>query len=667
MNLARITAGFWHTRLDVNARIAIFHQWDQLVSSGCIQNFHIAAGEVEGLRNGWFFADSDAYKWLDAASRITASQPEPGLTALMDAFISLLGRTQMPDGYLFTYNQIHFPGIHWLNLQIEHELYCHGHLIEAGVSHFEATGKLELLEIARRAADCIVRDFLGKGPKFTPGHEEIEIALLRLHQSARNGRLYLDMARQFIEERGHNRFFFLSIIPQLLSMNQRLGFVRREKKRYLAAHPDYGPCQLPPYNAARKPRNAMLRWIFSALNGKFFQQNAPVREQTTPVGHAVRFGYMETATAMLARLSGDRSLVPPLEQAWENMVSRRMYITGGLGSLAGLEGFGRDFELDPEYAYAETCAALAGMFWNWEMSQLTGQAKYSDLLEWQLYNAALVGMGLDGSSYFFNNPLVNHGGVVRKTWYAVPCCPSNLSRTFAGLGNYIFSHKDKEIYIHQFIDSELIMDLGIPVKIQIETSLPWNGKVILHIDPVEKTEFSISLRSPSWSPEPPVILVEPALSRMAPKKYPPEIFEVKSLSMTSKRPVEKEVANGKTPRSGWLSSIQRTWLPGDVLRINFEMPIRWLHADPKVRGHSGKAALTRGPLVYCLEDCDNHGVDIFKTVVETASAHAIFDETMLGGIMKIMARSRDGHNLTFIPYHLWGNRGPSQMTVWVNT
>src|SRR5215216_4515875 len=451
---ATITKGFWHERLEVNAQRAIFHQWDQLEASGCIENFRIAAGDVDGLRTGWFFADSDAYKWLDAASRIYASFPDPKLASLMDEFISLLRRAQQPDGYIFTYNQVHFPGTRWVNLQIEHELYCHGHLIEAGISHYDTTGRKDLLDIARRAADRIVEDFHGKGAEHTPGHEEIEIALLRLYQITHH-RPYLDQARQFIEQRGRNPLFFLSIRKQKSNVDERRKIIQQKRQKYLAAHPDFKPYQLPPGNVSKKAWNEKLRRPVSEWSGKYYQQHAPIRKQTIPIGHSVRFGYLETAIAILARETEDRTLLPALERAWNRMVTRRMYITGGIGSLPGLEGFGNDYELDPEYAYAETCAALANLFWNWEMSQLTGEPKYSDLFEWQLYNAAAVGFGLDGSNYLYNNPLTCYGGVTRKPWYAVPCCPSNLSRTLADLGKYIYSADKGKLDIHQYISSEV--------------------------------------------------------------------------------------------------------------------------------------------------------------------------------------------------------------------
>jgi DUF1680 family protein len=508
MTRATIQGDFWFTRLEINAQRAIFHQWDQLEASGCIENFRICAGKAEGFREGWFFADSDAYKWLDAASRIWTSHPDPRLGALMDSLIDLLAQAQMPDGYLFTYNQIHFPGVRWQNLQIEHELYCHGHLIEAGVSHFIATGRADLLNIARGATDRIVADFHGKSAQYTPGHEEIEIALLRLHQIVPGDTAYLEMARQFIEQRGRSRVFALSLIQQNKRVGQRRKLVQQQRLEYVKSHPGFKPFQLPPGNSSPKRSITPLRWYASALSGKYFQQHLPVRKQTVPVGHSVRFGYLETAVSMLARETGDQTLLPALTQAWEHMLMRRMYVTGGIGSVPGLEGFGNDDELDPEYAYAETCAAIASLYWNWEMAQLTGEARYSDLFEWQLYNAASVGMGLDGRAYFYNNPLACREPFVRQPWFAVPCCPSNLSRTWADLGKYIFSVEPGKLTIHQYISSELSYET-IPlagggsaiVSVELHSGFPWDGHVRIKLTtpPDQAIPFELNLRQPSWS------------------------------------------------------------------------------------------------------------------------------------------------------------------------
>ena len=628
-----ISDPFWSPRLDVNAKKAIFHQWEQLEATHCIDNFRIAAGEKDGFREGWVFADSDAYKWLDAASRIYALHADPELASLMDSLIALLTRTQMEDGYLFTYNQIHFPGQRWVNLQIEHELYCLGHLIEAGVSHFEGTGRRDLLGICIKAADLLVRDFLHAGNDKTCGHEEIELALIRLCRVT-GTETYLELARQFVERRGRVRFFPLHLWREFSSYNKRKVQVAELRKAYIAEHPDYASFRLPEGNFTKRRRFNRERWYLNALPGFYAQQHTPIRKQTVPEGHSVRFGYLETAIVMLLRTQPDRHLLSTLEQAWNRMVSRRMYITGGLGSAPEIEGFGRDYELDPEYAYAETCASIASLLWNWEMALLTKQARYADLFEWQLYNATTVGMGQNGDTYLYNNPLAVHGGVTRKEWYVVPCCPANLSRTFAYLGKHIYSFEENSIWIHQCISSETTIDVGVPVQVKIQSELPWNGQVKIHVKPERQWEFKVHLRMPSWN----------------------------SLEQTG-----ESTASGIDPRNAIDETFNRLWSSeGETLQFNYDMSIKLRRAHPKVKGHAGKVAVTRGPLVYCLESLDNPDVDIFLAPLDPSSLRDEFIPDLLGGCVVIYGKTIEGKPLKFIPYFLWANRGESQMTVWVN-
>ncbi len=648
----RITAGFWQLRLETNARDALAHQWDQLEKSGCIENFRLLAEGKAGFREGWFFADSDAYKWLDAASRVMASHPAAELAERIEAFIALLGAAQADDGYLFTYNQIHFPEVRWVNLQIEHELYCHGHLIEAAVSHYKATRQRHLLAIAERAGDLLVQEFSGAGPEATPGHEEIEIALIRLYRTTGKEE-YLSLAEQFIEQRGRIQPFGPLIFRENRQVGHRSRLVQRERAQYLAAHPEYTTFQLPPGNVAKKPSGSRQRFLLSALTGKLWQQHRPVREQIIPVGHAVRFAYLETAMAMLYRERGDETLLPTLEAAWERMVNRRMYVTGGLGSMPGIEGFGRDYELDPEYAYAETCAALGCMFWNWEMALITCHsrwAQYADLFEWQLYNAASVGMGLDGRSYLYNNPLACRGGVTRKAWYHVPCCPSNLSRTWASLGKYLYSHEDDQIWVHQYISSEVEIELGVPVRIAMTSGLPWQGTVVLHVSPATPAAFTLHLRIPSWAEAYRVEVNGQAL------KPVPRSGEIKHL---------EQPASGYSPQRAYSVPIARTWSPGDVVEIEFSMPIALRRAHPRVRGAQGRVAVTRGPLVYCLESVDNPHLDLFEARIDPSTLRAEFSPTHLGGVWLLQGDTEQGQPFIAIPYFAWANRGPSQMVVWI--
>ena len=628
-----ITDSFWSQRLAVNAEKAIFHQWDQLEATGCIDNFHIAVGDKEGFREGYFFADSDAYKWLDAASRIYARQPDPKLASLMDSLIALLARTQMDDGYLFTYNQIHFPGQRWVNLQIEHELYCLGHLIEAGVSHYEATGRRDLLDICIKAADLLVREFLNASSDKACGHEEIELALIRLYR-VMGEEEYLKLAQRFVERRGRIPFYSLHYWSELRSHNKRKEYVNEMRKAYVAKHPEYASFRLPGGNYAKKRRFGKQRWFLNTLRGFYAQQHTPVRKQTMPVGHSVRFGYLETALAMLVREKPDSVLLSTLEQAWERMVTRRMYITGGLGSAPEIEGFGGDYELDPEYAYTETCASIASLFWNWEMALLTKNAQYDDLFEWQLYNATAVGMGQHGDTYLYNNPLTVHQGVTRQVWYVCPCCPSNLSRTFADLGKYIYSFEKDELWIHQYIGSETTIDIGVPVHVKIESELPWGGKVTIHVRPVETSEFTVHLRKPS-----------------------PDVHSL---------PKER-TASGYDLRNAEYTTVSRIWsADGETLELSFDTSIRLRRAHPKVNGHAGKVAITRGPLVYCLESVDNPEVDIFTAELDSSSLRDEYMPDLLGGCVVIEGKTTDGKPLKLIPYFLWGNRGTSQMKVWIN-
>jgi DUF1680 family protein len=664
-----ITDSFWSPRLTVNAQRAIFHQWEQLEATRCIDNFCLTAGEKDGFREGWFFADSDAYKWLDAASRIYALHADSELASLMDALISLIARAQMPDGYIFTYNQLHFPDQRWVNLQVEHELYCHGHLIEAGVSHYEATGRRDLLDPCLKAADLLVHDFLNASNDKTCGHEEIELALIRLYRVTGKAD-YLELARQFVERRGRTPFYGIQWWLQREDFLKRKVYVDQLRQDYIANHPEYASFRLPGDNYTRQPRFSKLRNRINALRGLYAQQHAPIRKQTVPVGHSVRFGYLETAIAMLCREKPDETLLSAMEQSWERMVTRRMYITGGLGAAPGLEGFGNDYELDPEYAYAETCASIASLFWNWEMALITKDARYSDLFEWQLYNATNVGMGQNGGTYLYNNPLAVHQGVTRQRWYVVPCCPSNLSRTFADLGKYIYSFEEDNLWIHQYISSETTVDVGVPVNIKIESELPWNGKVLIHINPAKKRKFKLHLRTPSWGN----FLVYPSESLRKQMEINGDYHFSHNVDITTGiygiEPhifVENKKFKTYDPRCSYFTTINLPWSPGDILEIKLDMSIKLRRAHPKVKGHAGKVTVTRGPLVYCLESVDNPGVDIFTVHLNPDSLLDVFAPDLLGGAVIIHAKTMDGKILKFIPYFLWANRGESQMTVWVNS
>ncbi len=631
--------GFWQPWLEANRKHAIYHQWHELEKSGCIDNFRILAGTKEGFREGWFFADSDAFKWLDAASRVYAHDPAPELKQLIDEFISLIEQTQEPDGYLYTYNQLLFPGERWINLQIEHELYCHGHLIEAGVSHFLVTGDVRLLQIARKAADCIVTHFAVGQPDLTPGHQEIEIALLRLYETTQHAP-YLAMAEHFILQRGKIKGFALKLVKQFMAVGKREKLAKEGLKNYKAQHGQKSANTLPPTNYARHRFWTDIRWYVNSLQGKYFQQHQPLEQQTVPVGHAVRYTYLQTAAAKLCQLKPNPSLEQTLKQSWKHMVERRMYVTGGIGSLPAIEGFGRDYELDPEFAYAETCAAIGSIYWNWEMSKLTQCSQYADLLEWQLYNAALVGMGQTGKCYLYNNPLASHGKIERRAWYEVPCCPSNLTRTWERLQEYILSVSDDTIFVQQFISSSHTFEDG--TETIIDSALPYQGEVTIEIKHCPSTR-KLKIRRPSWSTN--FTILWNGAHYHTEKTLRGEPFQQTT--------------------SGYFLLIE-PWQEGDTITFVFDLPIRVIPPNPNVVSQQGKVALTRGPIVYCLESCDQPDVDLFDVTYDPA---AVVEKPLpkeLGEGIALEAQSTAGEALTFIPYHLWGHRGESQMNVWIN-
>jgi DUF1680 family protein len=645
--------GFWGPRLEMNATKAIDHQWNQLEKTGCIQNFRLIADRIEGFREGFFFADSDAYKWLDAASRVYACYPYPSLKERMDSFINLICRTQTPDGYIYTYNQFFTPEVRWRNLQIEHELYCHGHLIEAGVSHYEATGERSLLEVAIKAANLLVRDFSNDGPTGTPGHQEIEIALIRLAKVTQDHR-YVELAEHFIEQRGRIKPFLTHILAENRDHNDRTRKIEEAHKAYIASHPEHKVrFQLPSDNVTIKPRWGKQRWFASMASGKYFQQHAPIRKQTIPVGHAVRFAYQQTAVAMLYQERRDPTLLSSLEAAWDHLIMRRMYVTGGTGALPNIEGFGRDFELDPLYSYSETCAALGNILWNWEMTRITGNPKYADLTEWQLYNAASVGLGQDGTSYLYNNPLSSQGAITRQSWFKCPCCPSNISRIWADLGRYLYSFEENAVWVHQYVGNQTWHDpssRGKRFGIKMESMMPWQGKVRIELAMDSATTFTLHLRVPSWS--------DAVFLKVNGK---PLAFD------PLKIPVHSITACGYDPRTSWYLPVQQSWSGGDVIELDFGMDFHIRATHPRVRATRGQAALTRGPLVYCLESTDNPGVDIFNVEIDPESLQAEHEDDLFNGITVLKGNAKDGSPLIFIPYFLWSNRGNSQMAVYVRT
>lgn len=652
LNSVRITDPFWSPRREMNAHDAILYQWEQLERAGTIDNFRLVAGITKGFRRGYFYTDSDAFKWAEAASHILSAGPNRPLEERLNEFTGILLKAQDDDGYLFTFNQLHFPGVRWVNLQIEHELYCHGHFIEAGIAHHAATGRADLYAGAVKAADLIVKTFAGATPEMTPGHEEIELALMRLYRHTGEAG-YLEAARRFLDQRGRIRFFGLKLIRQNGSHTRRL----REVEAQRASVPDAPPppkIDLAMHLGGKKiPLSLRLRSLCQLLTGRYFQQHAPLRKMDRPAGHAVRWDYLVTGAAMLAEETGDHGLRQTLKNAWTHMVEKKTYLTGGIGSLHMVEGFGRDYELDNGRAYCETCAAIGSIMWSVEMQRMVREAKYADLIEWQLYNAVSPGIALDGRSYHYFNPLESEGGIERKGWYDTACCPSNISRLWASLGKYLYTAGAGDLWVHQYVGGDAAFGAsgtaGPLVRAVMDSSLPWGGRVKMELYFRDHAEYTLHLRVPSWA-DGFFVMVDGRI----------EVPEAAGCGAPT--------AGGYSPFRARYHTMKRVWDRHSVIEAVFPMHPVFRYAHKKVKNNRRKTALTRGPLVYCLESVDNPGVRIPGAAIDRSYpvTHR-YSEGPMGGMTVLEARDPSGLPLVLVPYYSWANRGPSAMQVWLNT
>jgi len=660
-----IDSGYWAERRAVNRDRSLPYQWKRYEESGTIDNFRIAAGLKAGARRGFFYSDSDLHKWADAASRALRSGRDAALEARLDEYSTLVARAQEPDGYLFTYNQILFPGTRWKNLMIEHELYCHGHFIEAGVSNFEATGRSDLLERVRLAADLVVREFLDAPAWRTSGHEEIEIALLRLYRITRQDE-YLETARALLERRGRTRFFGLRLAAQLASHAARARkAARRNESAGLpgAAASAPGPLgfEVAGNLGKREPPLIGLRSIPIFLGGAYQQQDRPLRDQVEPRGHAVRWTYLMTAAAMLGAETGDESLGELADEAWERLTATRMYVTGGIGALPVVEGFGRAYELDNFYSYSETCAAIGCVLWNRELSLSgaagtaprvgaeglgpEGSARFADLAEWLLYNAAASGVSASGVEYLYRNPLASDGEISRRPWYPTACCPSNVSRLWADVDRLAYAVAPGAVRIDQYVPGAL--SLGDGTRLRVESGLPWSGSV--SVEATAPSPIALLLRVPGWTDR---------------------------CRITLGGEVALDVERGCSTVFGpgrFAASYARVELPAGPSRVEVElgMPITAIRAHPKARCDRGRAAISRGPLVYCAEARDNPALDLDSVVADTLSLEPapLADAPVRGDVAlagEARVAGRDGRvPLLLVPYSLWGNRGASAMRVFL--
>lgn len=607
------------------------HQWkilndtlEDAVPTYCIRNFRIAAGEEEGERKGVVFQDTDLYKWLESVAYCLAGGQGEEYESLADEVIALIGRAQEPDGYLNTYFSVNAPEKKWTNLVEGHELYTSGHMIEAAVAYYEATGKEDFLNIAKKNADLICRVFGEKEgqKKGYPGHQEIELALIKLYR-ATGERKYLETAGYFIEERGKEPNYLLQEI---------------EKRGGYEFFPDLKDYDL-----------------------EYSQAHIQPVKQESAEGHAVRAMYMCSAMADLAEECEDKKLLEACCRIWNNVVQKRMYITGGIGSSGFRERFTTDYDLPNSTNYSETCASIGLMMFGQRMASATGEASYYSVVERALYNTVLAGINMEGDRYFYVNPLevvpefctehtyMDHVKPIRQKWFSVACCPPNVARTLASLGQYIYAQDEDALYIHQFISSTASAQLnGYGIELVMDSHLLQSGKVTVCV----KAEHAakIKIRIPEYAGE----------------------WECK----VNGAPGEKKVEHG------YFSAECRAG--ESVIEIDFKVRAQWIAANDKVRADAGKAALVRGPLVYCLEEADNGNMLSEIFIEENAGVTVSLPADSLAGEVPALRFpgirvTNDGLEqqlygplkmekrdvtLMAIPYCLWNNRGTGEMSVW---
>lgn len=613
----RLTDGFWQTRLATNRQITIPHIMKQNEATGRVANFARAARTASGAYEGRRFNDTDVYKVIEAASYTLVSHPDPVLDRQLDQLIALIAGAQEPDGYLFparTVNPAHpAPGsgpARWVHLNGSHELYNAGHLYEAAVAHFQATGKRSLLNVAIKHANLIRTVFGPNARRAVPGHQEIELALMRLAEVTGN-RAYIDLAAFFLNERGR-------------------------------AH------EIEPYPAGP----------FAMYNEREYRQDhRPVVEQERAVGHAVRATYMYSGMADIAALLQPAQYRPTLERLFADVISKRMYVTGGIGARSGTESFGDDYELPNRRAYTETCAAIGLEQWASRMFRLTGDAQYLDLAELVLYNGALSGVSASGDRFFYQNPLASDGKVERSAYFDVACCPANLARTLAQLPGLMYATSNTTVYVNLFGSSEARLDVGGQrIRVTQRTQYPWDGDIELRVEPDVRGTFTVAIRAPGWARG---RLVESDLYRVHDSNLPAPTAIVNGQAM----PVR--VARG-------FGVITREWRSGDVVHIYFPMPVQRVLAHPAVVDNRGRAALQRGPIVYALESIDNGAALDTLQVPLDAEIAAAFRPDLLGGLQVLTGAGKetvDGVNRarTFLalPYFAWANRGAGEMLVWI--
>ena len=612
-----INDDFWAPRLETNRKVTIPYNFKKCEETGRIRNFAIAAGLEEGEFEGIYFNDSDVFKVIEGASYSLQVYHDPQLKDYLDDLIIKIAAAQEEDGYLYTNRTIDPSKAadgggekRWTNLKVHHELYNVGHMYEAAVAHYQATGERSLLDVAIKNADLIDKVF-GPGKNMgVPGHQEIEIGLVKLYRVTGEQK-YLDLAKFFIDQRG------------------------KAEGHDLSGDTDAG---------------------------KYHQAHKPLANQEEAVGHAVRAGYFYAGATDVAALTGEIAYDQALDNIWKNIVYKKIYLTGGIGAEPKHEGFGPDYELPNASAYTETCAAIALMLWNHRMFLRSGDVKYMDVFERTLYNGFLAGVSMEGNTFFYPNPLetdgvtkFNQGVCGRSPWFDCSCCPVNVVRILPSLPGYIYATKGNELYVNLYIGNQAEIMLGDQtIKLSQKTNYPWDGKVELNIVSDPNINATIKLRRPGWVNN---------------EVMPGDLYHY----IDRKTPLVKISVNGKeidtVQQDGYIIIANRNWKQKDKIEIQFTMPVRKVVSHEKVAANRGKMALERGPLVFCAEEVDNPAGVLDLTLSKEDNFNYAFDPDILGGLGTIKGKATINSKpvgFTAIPYYAWAHREIGEMAVWLN-
>ena len=622
----KLTDNFWLPRIEINRTVTIPASFERCESTGRVKNFVMAAEAKGKFCTTYPFDDTDIYKTLEGASFSLAVHPDSRLEAYIDSLITLIAKAQEPDGYLYTARTINPAAPHaWAGKErwekereLSHELYNSGHLYEVAAAHFQATKKRNLLNIALKNADLVCSVFGPNKRRVAPGHEIVEMGLVKLYRIT-GKREYLATAKFFIDERGR--------------------------------YPDYD-------------HTSTDSW----KSGAYWQDDKPVTKQTEAEGHAVRAGYLYAAVADVAALTGDDSLLKAIDQIWTNVVEKKIYVQGSVGAIGDGERYGNNYELPNSTAYNETCAAISNMYWNQRMFLLHGDAKYIDVLEKMLYNGLISGVGLDGKSFFYTNAMeiknsFQHKDLeaTRSGWFECSCCPTNLARLIPSIPGYIYAQKEDNLYVNLFINSHSdILIRNQKVEVVQQNNYPWDAALVFHINPVKATSFNLLVRIPGWAQN---IAIPSSLYLFQNEVMAKPVIKING------QLIDYSLQNG-------YAAINRTWNRKDVVEVFLPMEIRRVVANEKLKDNLGKVALQRGPLMYCAEWMDNHGKTSNIILPRGTNFTSEFTSDLLNGVMVLNAvvpavNIQNNENVftqkqTFraIPYYSWANRGKGEMMVW---